>query len=45
MDYKFCPAHLYPHAPHMNDDGTRCPGAPERDDRARTYNPKGATTA
>lgn len=40
LTYKQCRI-TAPHQPHMNDDGTRCLGVPERDDRARTYDPKG----
>lgn len=41
--YRQCPADDVPHEPHQNDDRTRCLGAPERDERARTYDPQGAS--
>lgn len=45
LTYRLCPAAVKanptPHGSHFNADGTRCLGAPERDDRARTFDPKG----
>lgn len=44
---RFCPvamaANPTPHSGHQNADGSRCIGVPERDDRARTFDPKGGT--
>lgn len=40
MDYRNCRI-LAPHQPHQNDDHSRCLGVIVRDDRERTYNPKG----
>ena len=40
MIYKNCRIPS-PHEPHMNDDHTRCVGVLVRDDRERTFDPKG----